>query len=349
MGKLLNVEAGRGLAALLVVFYHANKYYFSTPNYWVGSAFRGIFAFGHSGVEFFFVLSGFIMLRVHRNDIGVLNKSMSFVRKRFLRIYPFFWLMLLITVALYAVLPQSGKAIYRMPMVVIQSALLAGIDPKQAVLFPSWTLWHEILFYVICALVIKCPRIGITVFVIWTCICGVLCFINITPTWPSYITEFINVLFAVGVGCAMLVTSIRIPMPRSILAVGCVIFIATGLYTDYGRPLPDWLIQFLFGSGSALALLGGVEAERSGLLVAPKWLVQLGSASFAIYLTHMLSLPLIAKVSTRAGLTHALPAWLGFVVLSTFAVGVGLVVHRYVEKGVIKLASSLWRPAEAAI
>jgi peptidoglycan/LPS O-acetylase OafA/YrhL len=45
--KLETVEAGRGLAALLVVLFHASRFYIGTPKYWVGDAFHGLFAFGH--------------------------------------------------------------------------------------------------------------------------------------------------------------------------------------------------------------------------------------------------------------------------------------------------------------
>jgi len=56
--KITSVEAGRGVAAVLVVLYHVGKFYFATPKYWAARAFGGAFMFGHAGVEFFFVQPG---------------------------------------------------------------------------------------------------------------------------------------------------------------------------------------------------------------------------------------------------------------------------------------------------
>ena len=58
----LSLELGRGVAAVLVLMYHVDKFYFSSSVYFHNELFAGIFKFGHAGVEFFFVLSGFIMV-----------------------------------------------------------------------------------------------------------------------------------------------------------------------------------------------------------------------------------------------------------------------------------------------
>jgi len=107
--KLVNVEAGRGFAAVLVVLFHVTKYYFATPKYWAGSALNGLFLFGHAGVEFFFVLSGFIMVWVHRQDVGKPSRVGAFAWKRFQRIYPFFWLILAVTVLVAWRAPSLGQ------------------------------------------------------------------------------------------------------------------------------------------------------------------------------------------------------------------------------------------------
>lgn len=54
------LQAGRGFAALIVLLFH-NALIFASDKYWNNEFYNGIFGFGHSGVEFFFVLSGFII------------------------------------------------------------------------------------------------------------------------------------------------------------------------------------------------------------------------------------------------------------------------------------------------
>jgi exopolysaccharide production protein ExoZ len=66
--RLEGVEAARGVAALLVVLYHAALHVEGDVP---GSAVLwGLPHFGHAGVDFFFVLSGFIISFVHRRDLG---------------------------------------------------------------------------------------------------------------------------------------------------------------------------------------------------------------------------------------------------------------------------------------
>ena len=85
--ELTTLQAGRGIAALLVVLYHASGL-FSSNKYWQTIVLKGVFGFGFAGVEYFFVLSGFIMLHVHRKDIGKPAALVSYFRKRIERIYP---------------------------------------------------------------------------------------------------------------------------------------------------------------------------------------------------------------------------------------------------------------------
>ena len=66
-GKLEGVEASRGAAAILVVGVHVTQVlagHNGTP------AFGGLMSFGHAGVDFFFVLSGFIITFTHGRDLG---------------------------------------------------------------------------------------------------------------------------------------------------------------------------------------------------------------------------------------------------------------------------------------
>lgn len=67
--KLHAIQAGRAVAAIMVVAYHANDFVLPLRLYDGRIAWRG-FGMGYVGVEFFFVLSGFIMFYVHRQDFG---------------------------------------------------------------------------------------------------------------------------------------------------------------------------------------------------------------------------------------------------------------------------------------
>ena len=68
-GKLSGVQIARGVAALTVVLYHATRG-LSLPQYLGYIPFDNSLGFGHAGVDFFFVLSGFIIMYAHTADIG---------------------------------------------------------------------------------------------------------------------------------------------------------------------------------------------------------------------------------------------------------------------------------------
>src|SRR3984885_1419086 len=84
--RLEGVEAGRGVAALLVVLYHAALHVEGDVP---GSAVLwGLPHFGHAGVDFFFVLSGFIISFVHRKDVGRPDRLGHYLERRFTRVFP---------------------------------------------------------------------------------------------------------------------------------------------------------------------------------------------------------------------------------------------------------------------
>lgn len=82
-----SIQIGRALAAQYVAIFYAEK----IIKAWMGQSLNSGFALaGHSGVEFFFVLSGFIMPHVHWKDIDRPDSIYPYVRSRVIRIYPIF-------------------------------------------------------------------------------------------------------------------------------------------------------------------------------------------------------------------------------------------------------------------
>ncbi|MEP7101383.1 MAG: acyltransferase family protein, partial [Burkholderiales bacterium] len=64
-----SLQVCRAIAALLVVLFHLGGT-FAQDKYFGFKAIDSVFAWGDAGVDFFFVLSGFLIATVHYKDFG---------------------------------------------------------------------------------------------------------------------------------------------------------------------------------------------------------------------------------------------------------------------------------------
>src|SRR3954452_19207192 len=83
-GKLLSLQYGRGIAAMMVVFLHA---YFQSEDFAPFLPWRS----APAAVDIFFVISGVIMM-VTTQRVG----PAQFIQRRLLRIVPLYWVYTLI-------------------------------------------------------------------------------------------------------------------------------------------------------------------------------------------------------------------------------------------------------------
>jgi len=146
---LQSLQAGRALAALMVLGFHlglAIKAYFG-----VGSL---QLPWGHAGVEFFFVLSGFIIMTVHRQDVGRPRQLGHFLYRRFIRIYPIYWLIFLIAFA------GAFRIVNLTPSDLLRALLLVP-DDVAPVISVAWSLQWEVVFYLLFGAFIVNPWLGL--------------------------------------------------------------------------------------------------------------------------------------------------------------------------------------------
>lgn len=148
------IQLLRFLAAVMVVIYHAivyigpdSKASFPETLYeyaWIGAA----------GVHVFFIISGFIMVLTSWNAFAAEGAMRRFITRRFIRIYPIYWI-----VALFYMAAGSQEAI---PLVIDPasaiSALLLVPGYGPAIISPGWTLVYEVYFYLIFSLILLFPR-----------------------------------------------------------------------------------------------------------------------------------------------------------------------------------------------
>ena len=152
----------RGIAALMVVFYHSRSYFGDVPD-WT--------RIGSRGVDIFFVISGFIMAYATRHladDVTAIKASLIFLSKRFIRVVPLYWLALLWASNVYWINWVSASGSLEELYLNISPELISiakdflfiphlSIDEdEQGEIFPvliqGWTLNYEMFFYFIFAI-----------------------------------------------------------------------------------------------------------------------------------------------------------------------------------------------------
>lgn len=322
---ILPIQYLRGVAALMVVWHHAAG---QVP----GMSSLVPWAFGTSGVDLFFVISGFIMV-VTTSGTGM--GPGEFWRRRIVRIVPLYWLLTLLMVAVALVAPGLFKTLKVAPATLVQSLLFIPHFSQSfpgivwPLLVPGWTLNFEMFFYAVFGLALLLPeRIRllplVTFFVILTAI-G-LAFGPFASAAAQTYTHPMLLEFAAGASIAAwwLSGRWRLPPATSWLLIGAgAVLLVLRDQEPFGMSM-----QIM---GAVLVLIGALDARfaawRSRLLLA------LGDASYSIYLTHIFTLGALRVLWGKV--VHSEPTIFStalFMLTSLVLCGVaGWIVYRWVE------------------
>jgi peptidoglycan/LPS O-acetylase OafA/YrhL len=327
---LRSLQVGRGLAALMVVLFHLNNSVWSIPKYF-DQPFSPLLSFGNAGVNFFFVLSGFIIYLVHAADIGAPDRLAAFAWRRFVRVYPVYWIVLFGFIAMLLLEPYLGTAGERRLGNFLASALLIPY-PLEPILSVAWTLTHEIMFYAMFAIAIVSARTGVLLFAIWQMACLANTLFG-TPQFPyGVVFSSYNLLFAFGLIAAYLFKTRQCSRPGLVALGGIAAFLAIGVHQAFAvAPVAKDAHVIGYGFASAVILLGACTYERTHGLRAPKLLDTIGDASYSIYLLHLPLLSLFAKALFASRLAAVLPQTLSLILLLAAVAAAGIAFSKNVE------------------
>lgn len=325
-GRLSGIEAGRGIAATAVVLCHVALVLgapYGTPGC------ISIFRAGWAGVDFFFVLSGFIILFVHDRDIDRPSRLPHYLMRRLTRVMPAYWVALALTLML------GGDRLSGLDL--LRAALLLPSNQSLPVIV-AWTLQYEVAFYAIFAVLIVNRRLGLLAFAVWFAWIFASLFVSNDSWVPHSLYRSYNIEFFFGMAAAWWLRDHGVPAPRLLLAAGVALFVATMLAN--GTAVLDAngdMSRFCYGTASAAIVLGTVEAEQRKLFTVPPHLRLLGSASYAIYLFHVLSITLIWTAWSAASLDKMTGPATTFLALAIGGVGGGILMSRLVEHPLMHL------------
>ncbi|MEZ4715901.1 MAG: hypothetical protein R2851_07415 [Caldilineaceae bacterium] len=118
-------------------------------------------------------------------------------------------------------------------------------------------------------------------------------------------------------------------------AMGCVLFILLGWYTNHGNQVASFALTF--GVASLLVVLGTASVELLHHVPWPRPLVFLGDASYSIYLTHVMFFNVFLMGATVLGQLVRIDSTVLMWSMLIGAVAGGCVVYLYLEKPLIAL------------
>jgi peptidoglycan/LPS O-acetylase OafA/YrhL len=331
--RLAWIEAFRGFAASAVVLYHVARHF--DANYGM-PRWRAAFQFGHAGVDLFFVISGFVILFVHWEDIGRPQRISRYAGRRLTRILPIYWVALALTVASRAaslhIISHADIAWAILPLPIFADPLL-GV---------AWTLQYELVFYVVFGLMILTRAGGVAVLAGWLGLVLIAAVRGSEIALPDAYWQTYNLEFFAGMVVAYWLHTARPAHGNAVLAAGVSLFLVSALAEDagwidgYGR-----LARLAYGVPSALIVCGGAAASRRGTGRVPAVLAAIGAASYSIYLFQFIAIGMAWQLWRAAGLDKTVPPPIGMAIFCVAAIGAGVAISRLVEYPLLTLFRGL--------
>ena len=356
-GKIEWVQALRGLAAMMVVMFHAAPHWNTHPRL---APFTAQLHWGFSGVDIFFALSGFVVYRSAKSSIPAVGVGV-FVARRAARIFSGYWPALLFVAV-------AGRVLFDTPLPPVEKMVFSVL-----LLYPStfdnwlpaaWSLTFELYFCLWIAALFACFERRRNMVIVG----AVFFLIAWNAAWLATAPE--------------LVYSERLPLRHWFTGLGVEFLTGALIAEAYDRKLLhqfDWRALALIGA--SLAVVGyangamspwfnRIEVLRAGsyglaglgfLLMAlalhlspvkpPTWSVALGDASFSLYLLHNFFLD--ASAHLRLEVLHQASRPTFFLLLlapalfALAAVGWYRLVERPIQRGLAQRIGVIDRAANA--
>lgn len=349
--KFLILELGRFIAASLVVLTHllpqVNDY--AAPG--GRELFHGWQPPGAIGVQYFFVLSGFVMMTAHMKDFGKFNSVWRFWWRRACRIYPVYWLALLIPLYfLYKSLtPLLGFQIFS-----LAPGAQANFIP------PAWTLRFEIEFYLVFGLCLL-PKIGKPLLLLWFLLTfwgwatpTMLHVLHMPPPvylvawlwgWKLVFISSFNFYFFSGLAVGFVFKKC---CPNGVVSLlltllGLAVFLdhlpALSWGNGYGSPG----IMMIVAPALALILLGLVGLEQCGWLKLSRHFGFAGAISYPLYIFHT-SLMLVITIALPKLHLHSFGLVLCFLCELVIVYGVASLVTHYFDQPLQSFLRGVFKP-----
>ncbi|KHK51615.1 hypothetical protein PI87_20885 [Ralstonia sp. A12] len=335
------IQALRAIACLLVVLQHVT--------FW-GAFTKGVddhplllINFGRLGVSLFFVISGFVMGYC-------LDQGKTFLLKRAVRIYPPFWIAIVISFVVLKLAHVDWSLTAR--SLTLQPS--GQINTTYAI--PYWTLCYEIAFYVVTYAMVmlglsRQKMLGVLgAWLLLIVVVDVYRPVGDIDVWSNFlpvlqpgryilITPY-PIFFIVGLFASISMRDLGSRISPTNLMISAILIWAISNGIQFKSAAPMFVMQAVAFSAAILAALR---------MTFPRFLCKLGDYSYGIYLVHMIFLTAACKAIRH--FAPDLPLWACWASMAVLAVGLGSAFGKFEVWLHARIATRLFpkRQASAAV
>lgn len=303
--RIESLQALRGLAAILVMLFHYRFYLRSQVENGT-TIWDALFGWGIIGVDIFFIISGFIMVYTTQNYTQSLFSTKRFLINRAIRIFPMYYIGLLITFLLSGAMstfhyPEKVQNLLSaLTFTVYKTDITPHYIDDGGMYNIRWTLNYEVYFYMafsVCLLVKHrlLSLIGFSAFMI--CLIPAIAGFQPTTSIQGYpfhsptlglLTNPVFLEFIIGAIVGYLYLKLKnITSSTKIQAIASFISLTLFMYVIYGI-YNESLRAFNTESAIILGVFILFITLADPLLkkYIPHILTYLGDISFSLYLLH---------------------------------------------------------------
>jgi exopolysaccharide production protein ExoZ len=332
----IGIQILRGVAATLVVLHHSLEESLAIS---ASIAPEWVIRLGACGVDIFFVISGFIIYSVTYGREGRGGEQpLLFLLRRFIRIFPLYWIWLLATLALWSSghfyrglhinAFDLGSSVFLLP----GGKLIIGV---------AWTLIYEMYFYYLFSITLYIRNGAISVLTTSGLICAGMFLSKFVPegALKAFLSNPIALEFCFGLILAHFINckSLSGLWSRYMWLPGLILMACGAIFAQNNNSTNGIASNVRYLAWGLPALLVTVsfirmQFDKSRLV---KSLLPVGDASYSIYLTHPTIMILFAFLIRYHVLRPiAYPVILPLVVVIVCIV-FGLCVYYFIERPIL--------------
>lgn len=333
MDKIQNIQASRGIAALLVVMSHA---YGPAIVYFGDNYLKYIGRIGDSGVDVFFVISGFIMSLITIHKISVVN----FMGDRIKRIVPLYYIITFLIILSFFLVPSAYSNLkIDNCFYVVKSLLFIPAKNNLGEWLPplpsGWTLNFEFYFYLIIAITLLFKKsyssaiiclLFSSVFFIY-----LLFKLDFPPINNLIFLEF-YIGYLMGNYYHNLNKRFNIILPYIIFILIIIILNIYNIKIYFNSDDKYRIIYYGIAAVIFIFIMLILEKEK---IILPKFFINLGNISYSLYLTHWLALLFFYK--SIVFFDFKPDSNIACILAIIFSLFIANIVYKYIEKPIYHL------------